>query len=135
LKDVMGGHVNLFSDVLLPAGLQVKNGHLRGLIVSTAERAPMLPEVPTVVEAGLPAEAECTSFFGIMTTAGSPPEIVGRLNKAINQLLAEPETRQKLLDLGFIVVGGTAEAFGARIARETARFRKVIQDCHIPAPA
>ena len=133
LKDVMGGQVKLFSDVLLPTGLQVKAGRLRGLAVATKERSPMLPDVPTVAEAGLPG-MEGGVFFGIMTTTGTPPDVVARLNKAFNEILAEPATRKKLLELGFILVGGSAEAYGARVASETARWRKVIQDAHIPSP-
>ena len=90
----------------------------------------MLPDVPTVAEAGLPG-MEGAVFFGVMTTAGTPPEVVARLNKAFNEILAEPATRKKLLELGFILVGGSAEAYGARVASETARWRKVIQDAHI----
>jgi tripartite-type tricarboxylate transporter receptor subunit TctC len=134
MKDVMGGHVGLFPDVLMPAGLQVKNGKLRGLLVSSPQRPAMLPDVPTVVEAGLPTELELMSFFGIMTTAGSPAGTVSNLNKAINQVLAEPETRSKLSELGFVTVGGTPGYYGQKIARETVRFRKIIRDCHIPAP-
>jgi tripartite-type tricarboxylate transporter receptor subunit TctC len=133
LKDVMGGQVKLFSDVLLPSGLQVKAGRLRGLAVATKERSPMLPDVPTVAEAGLPG-MEGGVFFGIMTTTGTPPDVLARLNKAFNEILAEPATRKKLLDLGFILVGGSADAYGARVASETARWRKVIQDAHIPSP-
>jgi tripartite-type tricarboxylate transporter receptor subunit TctC len=130
---VMGGQVKLFSDVLLPSGLQVKAGRLRGLAVATKERSPMLPDVPTVAEAGLPG-MEGGVFFGIMTTTGTPPDVLARLNKAFNEILAEPATRKKLLDLGFILVGGSADAYGARVASETARWRKVIQDAHIPSP-
>lgn len=133
LKDVMGGHVKLFADVLVPTGLQVKAGHLRGLVVASKERSTMLPDVPTVAEAGLPG-MESAVFFGVMTTAGTPSPAVARLNKAFNEVIAEPATRKKLLDLGFILVGGGADAYGARVAQETARWRKVIKDAHIPSP-
>jgi tripartite-type tricarboxylate transporter receptor subunit TctC len=135
MKDVMAGHVSLFSDVLLPAGIQVRNGRLRGLLVSTPKRAPMLPDVPTVLEAGLPAELECTSFFGILASGGTPPALVARLNKAILEVLAAPQVRTRLEELGFIVAGGTPEAYGDRLARETIRFRKIIEERKIPAPA
>ena len=94
----------------------------------------MLPDVPTVVEAGLPKELELMSFFGIMTTAGSPAGAVSTLTKAINQVLAEPDTCSKPAELGFVTVGGAPGDYGQKIARETVRFRKIIQDCHIPAP-
>ena len=133
LKDVMGGHVKLFADVLVPTGLQVKAGRLRGLVVAASERSAMLPDVPTIAEAGFPG-LESAVFFGVMATGGTPPDVIARLNKAFNEVLAEPATRKKLLDLGFILVGGSAEAYGERIAKETVRWRKVIEDAHIPSP-
>jgi tripartite-type tricarboxylate transporter receptor subunit TctC len=133
LKDVMGGHVKLFADVLVPTGLQVKAGRLRGLVVAASERSAMLPDVPTIAEAGFPG-LESAVFFGVMTTGGTPPDVIARLNKAFNEALAEPATRKKLLDLGFILVGGSADAYGDRIAKETVRWRKVIEDAHIPSP-
>lgn len=133
MKDVLAGHVPLFSDVLMPTAAPVRAGHLRGLVVATAERVAMLPDVPTVGEVGL-SGMESAVPFGVSAPAGTPVPIVVRLNTAFNEALADAPTRQKLIDLGFIPIGGTADAYGARIAHETARWRKVIQDSHIPTP-
>jgi tripartite-type tricarboxylate transporter receptor subunit TctC len=135
LKDVLGGHVMLFSDTLLPTGLAVKDGRLRGLVVAAAERVPMLPDVPTVKEAGLPANLQGAVFFGVMAPAGTPEPIVARLNAAFNEAIADPATNKKLVDLGFVLIGGSAADYGKRIAIETEKWRKVIKDSNITPPA
>ena len=135
LKDVLGGHVMLFSDTLLPTGLAVKDGRLRGLVVAAAKRVPMLPDVPTVKEAGLPANLEGAGFFGVMVPGGTPEPIVARLNAVFNEAISDPATNKKLADLGFVLVGGSAADYGKRIAVETQKWRKVIKDSNITPPA
>lgn len=135
LKDVLGGHVMLFSDTLLPSGLAVKDGRLRGLVVAAAKRVPMLPDVPTVAEAGLPANLTGAVFFGVMATGGTPEPVIAKLNAAFNELLADPTTSKRLVDLGFVLVGGSAADYGKRIAAETVKWRKVIQEAKITPPA
>ena len=112
LRDVMAGHVPLFSDVLMPTAAPIRAGKLRGLTVAMAARSPLLPDVPTVGEVGLTG-MEAAVPFGISTTGGTPPAVVERLNAAVNEALGDPSVRQKLLELGFIPVGGTA-AFYAK---------------------
>ena len=135
LKDVLGGHVMLFSDTLLPGGLAVKDGRLRGLVVAAAKRVPMLPDVPTVAEAGLPANLTGAVFFGVMAPGGTPEPIISRLNAAFTEVLTDPTTAKKLVDLGFVLVGGSAADYGKRLAAETVKWRKVIQEPKIAPPA
>lgn len=135
LKDVLGGHVMLFSDTLLPGGLAVKDGRLRGLVVAAAKRVPMLPDVPTVAEAGLPANLTGAVFFGVMAPGGTPEPVIAKLNAAFNEVLSDPVTSKKLVDLGFILVGGGAADYGKRLAAETEKWRKVIQEAKISPPA
>lgn len=135
LKDVLGGHVMLFSDTLLPGGLAVKDGRLRGLVVAAAKRVPMLPDVPTVAEAGLPANLTGAVFFGVMAPGGTPEPIISRLNAAFTEVLTDPATAKKLVDLGFVLVGGSAADYGKRLAAETDKWRKVIQEAKIAPPA
>ncbi len=134
LKDVLGGHVMLFSDTLLPTGLAVKDGRLRGLVVAAAKRVPMLPDVPTVTEAGLPANLQGAVFFGVMASGGTPEPIIAKLNAAFNDVLADPATAKKLVDLGFVLVGGSAADYGKRLAAETEKWRKVIKEANITPP-
>ena len=135
LKDVLGGHVMLFSDTLLPGGLAVKDGRLRGLVVAAAKRVPMLPDVPTVAEAGLPANLTGAVFFGVMAPGGTPEPIIAKLNATFNEVLTDPVTSKKLVDLGFVLVGGSAADYGKRLAAETEKWRKVIPEAKISPPA
>ena len=133
LKDVMAGHVPLFSDVLVPTATAIRAGKVRGLAVATTARVALLPDVPTVGEAGLPG-TECTIPFGVSVPAGTPPEIVTRLNAAFNEALADAAVKQKLTELGFLTVGGKPEAYREVTTREIAKWRQVIKDSNIPAP-
>jgi tripartite-type tricarboxylate transporter receptor subunit TctC len=133
LKDVMAGHVPLFSDVLVPTATAIRAGKVRGLAVATTQRVSLLPDVPTVGEAGLPG-TECTIPFGITVPAGTPKEIVARLNTAFNEALTDATVKQKMTDLGFLTVGGKPDAYAEVVAREIAKWRQVIRDSNIPAP-
>jgi len=89
--------------------------------------------VPTVGEAGLPG-TECTIPFGISVPAGTPREVVTRLNAAFNESLSDATVRGRLVDLGFLPVGGKPEAYAQVVATEVAKWRQVIKDSNIPAP-
>ena len=112
----------------------MKAGKLRGLAVAMAERSALLPDVPTVGEAGL-AGMEGAVPFGISTTGGTPAALVERLNAVVNEALGDEGVRRKLQELGFIPIGGTAEFYVQSLAEETAKWRKVIKESHIPPPA
>jgi tripartite-type tricarboxylate transporter receptor subunit TctC len=134
VRDVMGGHVPLLSDLLMPTATAVKGGKLRGLVVAMPERSALLPDVPTVGEVGLEG-MEGAVPFGVVAPAGTPVEIVAKLNGAINQALAESVLQQKLGEFGFSLIGGTQEFYAKSLADESAKWRKVIRDAHIPPPA
>ena len=130
----MAGHLPLLVDLLVPSGAAVKAGRVRGLAVALPRRAPLLPEVPTIAEAGLPG-SEGAIFNGLVAPAGTPVAVIAALNRAVNQVLAEPDFARRLGDMGLSLIGGPPEAFGKKIAEETTRWRKVIKDSGIPAPA
>jgi tripartite-type tricarboxylate transporter receptor subunit TctC len=134
VRDVMGGHLPLLVDLVVPTGAVVKSGKLRGLAVATSKRSALLPDVPTVSEVGL-AGWEGAIFNGIVAPAATPSDAIAKLNAAINQVLVEPEFARRLSDMGLSLVGGTPQSFGQKLAEETAKWRKVIQDAHIPPPA
>ena len=134
LRDVMAGHVPLFSDVLMPTAAPVRAGKLRGLAVALSARSPLLPDVPTVGEAGL-AGMEAAVPFGISTTGGTPAALVERLNGVVNEALGDEGVRRKLQELGFIPIGGTAAFYAQSLAEETEKWRKVIRESKIPAPS
>jgi tripartite-type tricarboxylate transporter receptor subunit TctC len=133
MRDVIAGHVPLFSDVLVPTATAIRAGQLRGLAVAMAQRSELLPDVPTVGEAGLPG-MEGSVPFGISVPAGTPAAVVMRLNTAFNEALADPATRRKLLELGFVPIGGTPQSYDTVLTTEIEKWRKVIKDSKIPPP-
>jgi tripartite-type tricarboxylate transporter receptor subunit TctC len=134
LRDVMGGSVPLFTDVIVPGAAMVTAGKLRGLAIGTKERFRLLPDVPTMAEAGLPG-LEATTPFGLVAPAGTPAEAITRLNAGVNEVFKDAAMRQKLLDLGFLPTGGTPAEYAAFLDSEIVRWRKVIQDGKIPKPS
>ena len=126
LQDLIAGQVQLMFDNLPPSLPQIKGGKLRALAVTSTARAPALPDVPTVAEAGLPG-FEASSWFGILAPAGTPPEIIAKLNAEIAKWLASPEAREKMLALGANAAGGAPEDFAKHIAAETAKWQKVVK--------
>jgi tripartite-type tricarboxylate transporter receptor subunit TctC len=133
LRDVIAGHVPLFADVLVPTASAIRLGQVRGLAVAMASRSVLLPDVPTVSEAGLPG-LEGSVPFGISVPGGTPVALVARLNEAFNTALADPPTRHKLSELGYVPVGGPSQAYATVLATEIAKWRKVIRDANIPPP-
>ena len=127
LADLIGGQVQLMFDNLPPSLPQIKAGKLRALAVTSVTRAPALPDVPTVAESGLPG-FEASSWFGILAPAGTPPDIIARLNAEIGKWLASPEAKEKLLALGANAAGGSPEDFAKHIAAETAKWQKVVKE-------
>ena len=127
LQDLIGGQVQLMFDNLPPSLPQIKAGKLRALAVTSLARAPALPDVPTMAEAGLPGY-EASSWFGVLAPAGTPPAIVTKLNAEIARWLATPEAKEKLSKQGANAAGGTPEDFAKHIAAETAKWAKVVKD-------
>jgi tripartite-type tricarboxylate transporter receptor subunit TctC len=104
----------------------IRQGKLRALAVTDRKRAPGLPDVPTVAEAGI-AGYDVTSWNGVLVPAGTPPDIVSRLNQAFNRVLSTPEIRQALLDRGYEPVGGDSGHFGRHIQSEHDKWGPVVK--------
>jgi len=113
---------------LPPAVLQphVQSGRVKMLAVSSVERFPLLPRIPTVAETGLPG-FDASGWNGVLAPAGTPPEIVQRMNREINAVLAANDVRELLARSQIQPAGGTAEQFGQLIARESAKWAPIIQ--------
>ncbi len=105
---------------------QIKAGKVRAIAVTSANRALALPELPTVAEAGV-AGYEVTSWNGILAPAGTPPDIVRRLNGDLNKIIAAPDMRQRMIDNGFEPVGGAPDKFGDKIRAEIAKWAPVVK--------
>lgn len=127
LRDVMGGHVPVVIDVVMPAGVHVAQGRMTGLVVSSEQRSPVAPEVPTVVELGMPDMVSAV-FFGVVAPAGVPRPIVDRLNGMVRQIVKDPEVVKKFADLGYFTTGSTPEAYQEKLKFETERWSKVVKD-------
>lgn len=129
--DLMGGQVMMFTAdfaVMLP---QVKAGKIRGLAVTSTKRSPAIPELPTVNEALGLKDYELIAYFAMFAPAGTPREIVARLNRAINAAADGKELQEKFAPLGFVVEPGTPEDLARRTQVETAKWAKAIRDAKI----
>ena len=110
----------------------VKKGTLRALAVSSAKRTPLLPEVPTVSETGMGLEGfEVLGWFGLYAPAGTPADIVRRLNAEVNALIVQPATVQRFAELGAEPLGGTPEALSAFLRSEQDKWGKIIRELGI----
>jgi tripartite-type tricarboxylate transporter receptor subunit TctC len=125
ITDMLGGQVQVIFDNMPSIIQHIRGGSLRALGVTTAERSPLLPDVATVAEA-VPGY-EASALFGMGVPKKTPKEIIEKLNKEINAVLAEPATRAKLIDLGGEPLIGSPEEFGKMIVAETDKWEKVVK--------
>ncbi|WP_120967214.1 tripartite tricarboxylate transporter substrate binding protein [Comamonas sp. lk] len=126
VSDLLAGHVTMAIDnmpALLP---QVKAGRLRALGVASEHRATAAPEIPTMDEAGL-AGYVVPAWKGVMAPSGTPRPIIDKLNTAMNKMLAMPDVRQRMIDLGAEPAGGTPEKFGELIKVDTSKWAAVVK--------
>ena len=130
LPDLLAGRVSLsFANVVNVVPL-VREGKLRAFAVTSASRSAVAPELPTMAESGYPG-FEAVPWFGLMAPAGTPAAIVERLHRDTVKVLAQPDVRRKMNDLGLDVIGGTPSEFAAAIERETPRWASVIRQAGI----
>jgi tripartite-type tricarboxylate transporter receptor subunit TctC len=125
LTDLMGGTVDVIFDNLPSSVEFIRGGKLRALAVTTDKRNAALPDVPTVADS-VPGY-EASAWFGIGAPKNTPPEIIAKLNKAVNDALADPKMQAKLADLGGIPMPGSPAEFGKVMADETAKWEKVVK--------
>ncbi len=130
VNSTVGGHTPIAFNALPSAAPLIKEGKLRALAVTSGERAPEFPDVPTLAEAGAPGQ-ESLYFRGIVAPAGTPKEIVNQLYREIDKILARPEVKERLAAIGFGVTVRSPEDFQTQIKTETARWAKVIHDANI----
>ena len=127
LNDVIGGQVGVMFDILGSSLPHISSGKLVPLAVTSAKRAPQLPNVPTMAEAGVTGY-EFGAWHGIAVRAGTPPAVIDKLNSTLNAIFKEPDFRTKWEAIGTPVVAGSAAAFGDLIRRDTVRLGKVVKD-------
>ena len=127
IRDVMGGHIPMVCDVVLPTGVHVAGGRLTGIVVASAERCSICPDVPTVVEIGMPDMVSAV-FYGIAAPAGVPRPVVERLNQLCGEIVKDPEVKKKFAELGFVTTGSTPEGYLDKLKFETERWTKVVKE-------
>ena len=129
LMDLMGGNTDLMFDNLPSAMVHIKSGKLKALAVTSAQRSGALPDVPTVAEAGGAALAayEASSWFGLLAPAGTPPEIIQRLQQETAKALNSPAIKERLLSQGAIPSGNTPAEFAKLIEQETKKWAAVVK--------
>jgi tripartite-type tricarboxylate transporter receptor subunit TctC len=132
ITDVIGGQVDvtiLSSGSVLP---QIRGGKLKPVAVTTAKRSPVLPDTPAIAEAGL-KDVDIGVWLGLFAPAGTPPEVVARINAEVNKVLQMPDVREKLGGQSIAPAGGTSEAFAAFVREDYARWGRVVKESGVKA--
>jgi tripartite-type tricarboxylate transporter receptor subunit TctC len=132
VTDLIAGEVQVMFDNTPNVLPQVRAGKLKALAVSSKARSTQAPEIPTVNESGVPGY-DVGVWFGVLTVAGTPPEIVRRLNAETVRILTSPEVKERFGRTGVDVIAGTPEQFSAFLKSEVVRWAKVVQDAGIKA--
>ena len=130
--DLMGGQIQIMFDNIFALMPHFKSGRLRALAVSSAKRHPLLPEVPSIAEAGV-RDFETVAWFGFVGPAGMPREVVARLNAEIVKTLAIPELPQRLLDAGSEIIGNSPDAADRFLKSEIERWGAVVRAANVKA--
>jgi tripartite-type tricarboxylate transporter receptor subunit TctC len=133
INDLLGGQIPLIFANLSAVIGNVRAGSLRALAVTSAQRAASAPDIPTIAEVALPG-FDAATWFALVAPAGTPREIVDRINAAVTRIVAESEVRQRFADLGMTISAGTPDALGGYIKSEIAKWAEVIKDADIKAP-
>ena len=126
VQALLGGQVDLAFDTLTVLAPQVKAGKVKGLVITSAARSPLLPDVPTAREAGVP-DFVVSSWFGLVVPAAAPKDIVARLHQEIAYIAALPAVRERLSAQGIDAIAATPEEFTRTIAEDYARWGAVVQ--------
>jgi tripartite-type tricarboxylate transporter receptor subunit TctC len=130
LVDLIAGQCQLMFATSLSVIPHIKSQKLRALAVTNAKRSRLMPELPTIAEAGVPG-FEATTWHGVLTTGGTPAPIVNKLNTEINRILQMADVRERLGALGAEIIGGTPKEFADHIQREIPKWAKVIKDAGV----
>ena len=131
LTGVIGNEVSAFLSTFASALPHVKSERLRAFGVTSAQRAPTLPDVPTIAESGIPGY-EYTTWYGLLAPAGTPRAIIEKLNRAAVEGLGSPKTVERYLGQGLTPIPSTPAQFAAHLKSEIAKWSKVVREAKIP---
>jgi tripartite-type tricarboxylate transporter receptor subunit TctC len=132
LTDLLGGQIDMMFATASAVGSFVENGKLRAIAVTTSDRSPAWPKVPTIAEAGVPGYA-AESWYGLYAPAGTPREVILRLNAAAKRAVDSDVFRKRIQGEGLVPSVGAPEELDRYVRGEEARWRKVVHDAHITA--
>jgi len=132
ISALLGKQVDVVFETVSAVLGQVQSGQLKALAVTGKDRFPAVPDVPTAIESGVLPGYDVTTWYGVFAPRGVPPEIIAKLNKVINESLAEEVVQKRLTTAGVVVRGSTPPAFGEHMAREFARWNAVREAAGIP---
>lgn len=124
---LLSGNVNIALDTLTVLAPQIKSGKLKGIAIASKERSPLLPDLPTIAESGFP-DFDVTSWFGLAAVAGTPREIIDRLNAEINAIAKQPAVREALTTQGLTAWPSTPEEFAQRIRADHVKYGEVVRN-------
>jgi tripartite-type tricarboxylate transporter receptor subunit TctC len=132
INAVVGNHADVLFDTVSALIGPVQSGNLKALAVTSKDRFPPVPSVPAAAESGVLPGYDVSTWYGVVGPPGVPAEVVGKLNRTLNDVIAEPSMRARLFDMGVITRGSTPEAFGKFIADEYKRWNTVREAAGIP---
>ena len=127
LTDLVGGQLQVMFDAYASSGPFIKDGRVRLLAVTTAQRSKSLPDTPTVSESGLPGY-EAMPWLGLVAPAGTPAPVVNRLYTELNDILKEPEVQERFRSLGLDIIGSKPDEFSAFLKKDIVKWAQVIKD-------
>jgi tripartite-type tricarboxylate transporter receptor subunit TctC len=132
ISAVLGRQVDVLFDTVSAVLGQVQSGQLKALAVTGKDRFPAVPDVPAAIESGMLPGYDVTTWYGFFAPRGTPPEVIAKLNKTINDILTEQAVQERLTKAGVVVRGSSADAFGKFMANEFARWNAVREAGGIP---
>ena len=132
ITDIVGGRISVTAASSISTMPHVRTGRLRALAVCAAKRSTSVPELPTVAEAGVPGFA-VDQWYALFAPAGTPRDIVLKLQGEISKMVNDPSTREKLLAMGLDPVGSAPDEFAAYVKAETAKWGKLVREAGIKA--
>jgi tripartite-type tricarboxylate transporter receptor subunit TctC len=132
MQDAIGGHVPMVVGSVFVVKPHIDSGRVRALAVTTAKRSPELPNVPTLAELGY-GQFEAPAWWAVLAPAKTPPEIIAKMNAAMNAVMQNPEVAKKLQAQGINVIGGTPDTARVFIEKQVDIWGKVVKDYGIKA--
>jgi tripartite-type tricarboxylate transporter receptor subunit TctC len=128
--DLLGGQIDVSFDTLTPVLQHIKAGKLRAVAVTTGKRSTTLPEVPTLAESGM-KDFDQGTWFGILAPAGTPKEVVTRLNTELVKIIQSPDFRKRMEEIGAEPIGNTPTEMEAQIRNDTAKYARLVKEAKV----